>query len=115
MTMTKQNYTPLVQQLLATLDENHAIDVVVIDVQAHTTITSYMIICSGRSSRQVKSIAELTMEKMKKCGYRSYGESGLQHAEWVLIDFGEAVLHVMQPDIRAFYHLEGLWQPAQEK
>jgi ribosome-associated protein len=112
--MTNKITSPLVQQLLSTLDENHAIDVVVLDVQAHTTITSYMIVCSGRSSRQVKAIAELTTEQMKKKGFAPYGESGLQNAEWVLIDFGEAVLHVMQPEMRAFYHLEGLWQPSAE-
>lgn len=105
-----KSYTPLLKELISVLDENHAIDVVVIDVQAHTTITSYMIVCSGRSSRQVKAIAEITMEKMKAKGYPASGDSGLQNAEWVLIDFGEAVLHVMQPDTRAFYYLEGLWQ-----
>jgi ribosome-associated protein len=109
--MSKSYTSPLINQLIAILDENHAIDVVVIDVQAHTTITSYMIVCSGRSSRQVKAVAEITMEKMKAKGYAASGVSGLQNGEWVLIDFGEAVLHVMQPDTRAFYHLEGLWQP----
>ena len=100
----------LVQTLVKILNDDHAIDTVIIDVQSQTTVTSYMVICSGRSSRQVKAIAEHAIELMKAQGFRPYSETGLQQADWVLIDFGEAVLHVMQPDARAFYHLEGLWQ-----
>lgn len=96
--------------LLHLLDENQATDIVTFDVRAFTAITDEMVICSGRSSRQVKAIAEHAMEKMKAQGFPAVGVSGLQTAEWVLVDFGFLVLHVMQPDTRSFYNLEGLWQ-----
>ncbi|OGV27464.1 MAG: ribosome silencing factor [Legionellales bacterium RIFCSPHIGHO2_12_FULL_37_14] len=108
--MTEQNLAKIVTEISHILNDHHAIDVVTIDVQKQTTITSYMIICSGRSSRQVNAIAEHTLEKMKAQGYPAISVCGLKSAEWVLIDFGEAILHIMQPDIRAFYNLEGLWQ-----
>lgn len=91
------------------LNEDHAVDIVILDVQNQTTITSHMIVCSGRSSRQVAAIAAHVLEKMKAKGHAAISVAGLQSAEWVLLDFGEVILHVMQPGIRAFYHLEGLW------
>lgn len=100
----------VVDAICKILNEDHAIDIVVLDVQNQTTITSHMIVCSGRSSRQVVAIAEHVLEKMKAKGHAATSVSGLQSAEWVLLDFGEAILHVMQPGMRAFYHLEGLWQ-----
>ncbi|KTD18495.1 putative Iojap-related protein [Legionella lansingensis] len=100
----------LLKQLVKSLDDNHAIDVIVIDVIKQTSVTDYMIICSGRSSRHVKAIAELTIEKMKTLGMIPLSQSGLETGEWVLVDFGDFVLHVMQADVRAFYNLEGLWQ-----
>ncbi|HGK6671848.1 TPA: ribosome silencing factor [Legionella feeleii] len=98
------------KQLLKSLDDIQAIDVVVIDVKNQTSVTDYMIICSGRSSRHVKAIAELVIEQMKAAGLPSLSQNGLESGEWALIDFGDFVLHVMQPDSRAFYNLEGLWQ-----
>lgn len=98
------------KQLLKILAEIQANDVVVIDVREQTTVTDYMIICSGRSSRHVKSIAELALEKMKAQGMRALSQSGLEGGEWALIDFGEFVLHIMQASSREFYNLEGLWQ-----
>ncbi len=101
---------PFLKQLLKFLDEIQAIDTVVIDVSKQTTVTDYMIICSGRSSRHVKAIAEQVLEKMKAAGLPALSQNGLEVGEWALIDFGYFVLHVMQPDSRIFYNLEGLWQ-----
>lgn len=100
----------LLKQLIKALDDIQAIDVKVIDVKEQTSVTDYMIICSGRSSRHVKAIAELVMEKMKAEGLAALSQNGLESGEWALIDFGDFVLHVMQADSRAFYNLEGLWQ-----
>ena len=101
---------PLLKTLLQALEEIKAIDVTVIDVSQHTTITDFMIICTGRSSRHVKAIAEHLMEHMKSAGLPPIGNSGLTGGDWALVDFGDFVLHVMQPDSRAFYNLEGLWK-----
>ena len=101
---------PLLKTLVHALEEIQAIDVTVIDVSQHTTITDFMIICTGRSSRHVKAIAEHIMEHLKAAGLAAIGNSGLTGGDWALVDFGDFVVHVMQPDSRAFYNLEGLWQ-----
>lgn len=97
-------------QLLAILDDSQAIDIEVIDVKDQTSVTDYMIICTGRSSRHVKAIGETVVELMKSHGLRSLSDVGLEAGDWALIDFGDYVVHVMQPDSRAFYNLEGLWK-----
>jgi ribosome-associated protein len=98
------------KQLLHFLDDSQAIDVVAIDVRKQTTVTDYMIVATGRSSRHVKAIASNAMEHMKSIGAAALSDNGLESGDWVLVDFGDYVLHVMQPDSRAFYNLEGLWQ-----
>lgn len=101
---------PKLNILLHTLDESQAIDVSVIDVRQQTSVTDYMIVCSGRSSRHVKAIAEELMHQMKIAHFPALSSTGLQNGDWALIDFGDFVVHVMQADSRAFYNLEGLWQ-----
>lgn len=91
------------------LENIQAIDVTVIDVRKHTQITDYMIICSGRSSRHVRSIAEYIMEHMKVAGIPSISHTGLENGEWALVDFGNFIVHILQPSTREFYNLEGLW------
>lgn len=108
MTMSETN--PKINTLLTILEDIQAFDVTVIDVRKHTPITDYMIICSGRSSRHVRSIAEYVMEHMKAKDIPSVGNTGLENGEWALIDFGEFIVHVFQPSTREFYNLEGLWQ-----
>lgn len=98
------------KHLLKFLDDNQAIDIVTIDVSKQTTVTDYMVVVSGRSSRQIKAIASIVMESMKAAGFAPLGAHGLDTGDWVLIDFGDCVLHVMQPDSRTFYNIEGLWQ-----
>lgn len=101
---------PLLKKLILSLEDIQAIDVNVIDVSQHTTITDYMVVCTGRSSRHVKAIAEQVMEDMKAAGLPALSNTGLESGDWALVDFGDFVVHVMQPDSRAFYNLEGLWQ-----
>ena len=100
----------LLKHLEKSLDEIQAMEVVVINVSEQTSVTDYMIICTGRSSRHVKAIAETVIEHMKAQGLTTLSLSGLDSAEWVLVDFCDFVLHVMQADARAFYNLEDLWQ-----
>lgn len=100
----------LLDKLMIALDDIQAIDIVTLDVKNITAITDYMIICSGRSSTHVKAIAENIMENMKKNSTPAISATGLENGEWVLVDFGDFVVHIMQPERRAFYNLEGLWQ-----
>lgn len=105
----------MLSKILHSLEDIQATNVKVIDVSQQTSVTDYMIIASGRSSRHVKSIAMKLMEDMKAAGLPPLHSTGLEHGEWALIDLGDFVLHVMQPDSREFYNLEGLWQePAQQ-
>lgn len=106
--MSKQPTT--LQKLLFFLQDIQAIDVQVIDVSRQTTVTDYMIISTGRSSRHVKAIAETVLEKMKEIKIMPLSVHGLASSDWALVDFGDYVLHVMQPESRAYYNLEGLWQ-----
>ncbi|KTD30628.1 MULTISPECIES: ribosome silencing factor [Legionella] len=106
--MTEQQ--AFLNQLQSALDDIQAIDVVIIDVRKQTSVTDYMIVCSGRSSRHVRAVAEFVVEQMEAAGLPPLSQSGLENGEWVLIDFGDFVLHIMQAESRAFYNLEGLWQ-----
>ena len=91
------------------LDELKARDVAVLDVSRLTTITDQMVIASGTSSRHVSSLVEHLLVEAKRHGLRVFGVEGKPHCEWVLVDLGEALVHVMQPETRLFYDLEKLW------
>ncbi|MEJ2454010.1 MAG: ribosome silencing factor [Candidatus Thiodiazotropha sp.] len=95
--------------VLQTLDDMKAKDVVVLDVRGKTSITDIMIVASGTSDRHVKSIAETVAFKAKQAGETPLGTEGINEGEWALVDLNGVVVHVMQPKVRDFYHLERLW------
>lgn len=97
------------QQMLTILDDNKAIDIQVLDVQGITSITDTMIIASGQSDRQVKSLADKIIMAAKKSGLELLGVEGQQQGDWVLIDLGDVIIHLMRPDTRLYYQLEKLW------
>ena len=97
------------QQVLAALDELKAKDVKEIDVRGKASFTDLLVIASGTSSRHVKSMADEVVKFAKRAGVLPIGVEGQKEAEWVLVDLGDVVVHVMLPRIREFYGLERLW------
>ncbi len=91
------------------LDELKAKDAVEIDVRGKSSVTDYMIVVSGTSTRHVKSIADEVIKHAKKLDVMPLGVEGEREAEWVLVDLGDVVVHVMLPRVREFYALERLW------
>ena len=97
------------RQVLAALDELKAKDVHEIDVRGKTSIADILFIASGTSTRHVKSLADEVVKFVKKAGMMPLGVEGQREAEWVLVDLGDIIVHVMLPRIREFYGLERLW------
>jgi len=107
------NPPPSVPDLLANvraaLDELKAKDVVEIDVRGKSSVADYMVIASGTSTRHVKSSADEVVKFAKKLDVMPLGVEGEREAEWVLVDLGDVIVHVMLPRVREFYALERLW------
>lgn len=105
--------TPQDNELLAlvtdALDELKARNVVTLDVRDMTSVTDTLVIASGTSNRHVKALADNVIEKAKHNGHPPIGVEGQQTADWVLVDLGDVVVHVMSPATREFYDLERLW------
>lgn len=93
-------------------DELKALDLVILDVRKQTIIADYFVICSGTSSTHIRSIAGNVGDKMREGGYRSKPE-GDGDSFWVVIDYGDVILHVLSEETREFYDLERLWADAQ--
>ena len=104
----------LVKTIVAALEEIKARDVEVLDVRKITTLFDRMIIASGESTRQTRAIANNVAEKVKAAGGAVYGIEGEQTGEWILVDLGDVLVHVMQTAVRAHYNLEELWAEAKK-
>lgn len=91
------------------LEDIKAKDIVTLDVKPLTSVADLMIVASGTSNRHVKSIANNVREQVKLKGIQPLGVEGEEAAEWVLVDLGDIIVHIMLPDTRRFYDLEKLW------
>jgi ribosome-associated protein len=89
--------------------DRKACDLVVLDVHELTSIADYFIVCSGRSDRQVQSIAQGLEENALELGIRPFAVEGTQRGHWVLMDFSDVIVHVFYEPVREFYDLDGLW------
>ncbi|MGJ8668130.1 MAG: ribosome silencing factor [Oceanococcus sp.] len=99
----------MLQLVSQALDDGKAQNLVELDVRGMTAVTDYMLICSGTSNRHVKSLAQNLVKTCKDAGHQPNGVEGMDEGEWVLVDLGGVVAHVMQQQTRAFYQLEKLW------
>jgi ribosome-associated protein len=92
--------------------DRKAIDLVVLDVQGLSGVTDFFLVCSGRSTTHVKSIADAIREELKDDGVRPLHSEGATESGWVLLDYGDVLMHVFLEDTRAYYALERLWGDA---
>ena len=99
----------LIDIALDALNDAKALDINVFEVSKLTSISDYMIIASGRSSRQVNALADKVIEAAKKNEIMPLGIEGKSEGEWVLVDLGDVIVHLMQPETREYYQLEKLW------
>jgi ribosome-associated protein len=103
------------EKLIVALEDMKAINIKTIDVRKQTSITDMMMIATGRSNRQVRAIADKILETAKQIGLPLLGMEGQKEGEWILVDLGDFVIHIMQAEIREYYQLEKLWTPEPKK
>jgi len=101
-----------VQLIVRTADDRQARDMVLLDLRGLTLMTDYFFICSGTSSTQIRTIVDKIMEAMKRAGMGGIRVEGYDAAQWVLMDYGDVVVHVMSPEQRDYYDLEAFWKEA---
>ena len=106
---TKQKERPLATLVTTALDDLKGQEITVLDVRHLTSVTDTMVVASGRSDRHVRALADTVVEQCAKAGVRPIGVEGQKSGEWVLVDLGDVVVHVMLPRVREFYNLEKLW------
>ncbi|WP_372340549.1 ribosome silencing factor [Sphingomonas sp. BT-65] len=97
------------QLVLTSLDDDQAVETVSIPLAGKSSIADYMVVASGRSTRQVASMANKLAEKIKAEFGRNPRVEGLPTADWVLIDAGDVIVHLFRPEVRTFYNLERMW------
>lgn len=101
--------TELNEALLQCLEDMKAENILSLDVKSLTSMTDCMMIASGTSNRHVKAMSQKILDELKAAFGKPFGVEGLEAGEWVLIDYGHTIVHVMLPEIRDFYALEKLW------
>jgi ribosome-associated protein len=107
--LSAEEKTALISQIAA---DKKAMDVVVLDMADASSITDYFLICSGGSERQVQAIADAIDEQLKQSGITALGAEGYREGRWILLDYGDVIVHVFSQETRDFYDLERLWANA---
>ena len=108
----------LVRNILNSLDDAKAEDVLSIDLHGKTSLADAMIIATGRSTTHVNAIADRVITGCKDGGFQTPRVEGLPHCDWVLVDAGDVIVHLFRPEVRQFYNLEKMWggdRPAEQK
>lgn len=100
----------LITLVQSALEDMKARDVAILDVRGKSSVTDYMVVASGTSKRHVMSVAQEVVDKAKQAGNKPVGVEGEAVGDWILVDLGDIVVHVMMPDARSFYDIERLWR-----
>lgn len=101
----------MAEAIIASLEDDKAEDILVLDLDGKSTLADHMIIASGRSARHVAALADHVQRKIKEMGGKRARVEGLPNADWVLIDTGDVIIHLFRPEVREFYDIERIWAP----
>lgn len=99
--------------ILKALDDDKAEDIVAIDIKGKSSVADVIIVASGRSQRHVAAVADHLVQKLKDAGAGYLKVEGLPHADWVLVDAGDVIVHIFRPEVRSFYNIEKIWAPTE--
>ena len=110
--MSNKQVEKLKNIVIGALEDLKAADITCIDVSEKTSMADYMIIASGTSNRHLRAVVDNAAVAVKKAGFNIKGKEGTNTSDWVLMDFGDIILHCMMPESRAYYDIERLWQGA---
>ena len=101
---------PLIDLILDTLEDAKAEETVAVDITGKSSLADHMVVTSGRSHRHVAAVADQVITALRENGYGKPRVEGMTHADWVLVDAGDVILHVFRPEVREFYNIEKMWQ-----
>ena len=113
MTKQKMSSEEVIKIAIAALEDVKGTDILTIDARDKTSIADYMLICTGTSNRQLNALVDSVRDKVKAAGLKSLSEEGKGDSDWVLLDLGDVIVHVMTAAARQFYDLERLWKGAE--
>jgi ribosome-associated protein len=105
----------LAEMLVSVAEDKKAWDPVIVDLRGKTTVADYFVICDGETDRQLRSIADAMVERVRAEGIRPLAVSGYEEATWILLDFDSVLAHVFLPGERAYYDLETLWAASESR
>jgi ribosome-associated protein len=100
----------MIDVVLHTLDDAKAEDTVSVDIAGKSSLADNMVVTSGRSNRHVSAIADQLVKSLRESGFGKPRIEGLPHADWVLVDAGDVIVHIFRPEVREFYNIEKMWQ-----
>lgn len=98
--------------IVQALEDDKAEEIVTIDVAGKSSVADMLVIATGRSQRHVAALADHLMKKLKDAGAKYLSAEGLPHADWVVVDAGDVIVHIFRPEVRSFYNIEKIWIPA---
>jgi len=101
---------PLIDLILEVLDDAKAEEIVAVDITGKSSLADHMVVASGRSHRHVAAVADQVITALRENGHGKPRVEGMTHADWILVDAGDVILHVFRPEVREFYSLEKMWQ-----